>query len=145
MRQKQNSSTQRLRSALLSQAIRGPIAISLGAIAGALSRYYLTLEVSQWLGTAFPLGTFLVNLSGAFAMGLFATLTLERTIILPELRLMIAVGFLGSFTTFSSYELESEQLLVTRSLTVTSLYWLGSAILGVICLELGTYLARRLP
>jgi CrcB protein len=125
-------------------AVRVPLAISLGAIAGALSRYYLTLGFSQWLGTAFPFGTFVINLSGAFIMGFFATLAVERTIISPDLRLMIAVGFLGSYTTCSSYQLDAERLLMSGSWEISLLYWIGSAILGVLCLELGTYLAQRL-
>ncbi|MGA7935456.1 MAG: fluoride efflux transporter CrcB [Kovacikia sp.] len=125
--------------------VRLPLAISLGAIAGALSRYYLTLGCSQWLGTTFPFGTFVINLSGALIMGFFVTLAVERTIISPDLRLVIAVGFLGSYTTFSSYQLDTEKLLMTGSWQITLLYWSGSASLGVLCLELGTYLARRLP
>jgi len=128
-----------------SPKVRVPLAISLGAIAGALSRYYLTLGFNHWLGTTFPFGTFFINLSGAFIMGFFVTLAIERTIISPDLRLVIAVGFLGSYTTFSSYQLEAEKLLMIGQWGLTSLYWIGSAILGVVCLELGTYLARRFP
>lgn len=126
-------------------AVRLPLAISFGAIAGALTRYYLTLSFNQWLGTVFPFSTFFINLSGALVMGFFTTLALERTVISPDLRLIIAVGFLGSYTTFSSYELDAERLLITGRWAITSLYWISSAILGVLCLELGSYLARRLP
>ena len=125
--------------------VRVPLAISLGAIAGALSRYYLTLYCHQWLGTTFPFGTFFINISGAFIMGFFITFAIEKATIAPELRLAIAVGFLGSYTTFSSYQLEAERLLIGGHWQMTILYWIGSAILGVLCLELGTYLARRLP
>ncbi|HBW57318.1 MAG TPA: fluoride efflux transporter CrcB [Oscillatoriales bacterium UBA8482] len=125
--------------------LRAPLAISFGAIAGALSRYYLTLGFNQWLGTAFPFGTFFINLSGAFVMGFFTTLALERTVISPDLRLIIAVGFLGAYTTFSSYQLDAEKLLTIANLGITSLYWIGSAMFGVLCLQLGSYLARRLP
>lgn len=76
-------------------AIRAPIAISLGAIPGALSRYYVTLFFAQWLGTSFPYGTFVINITGALVMGFFVTLTLERTITSPDLRLMVAVGVFG--------------------------------------------------
>lgn len=122
---------------------RAPVAISLGAIAGALSRYYLSLGFMQWLGTAFPFGTLVVNLSGAFVMGFFTSLALERHIISSELRLIIAVGFLGSYTTFSTYQLDAEKLLAVGQWQML-LYWVGSALLGVLCLELGSYLARRL-
>jgi CrcB protein len=124
-------------------ALRNPIAISLGAIAGALSRYYLTLWFSQRFGTAFPYGTFFINLTGCFVMGFFVTLTLERVATIPlEVRLMVTTGFLGAYTTFSTYGLESLNLLRTGSYLAFSFYWAGSAILGVICVQLGVILAR---
>ncbi len=125
-------------------AIRTPIAISLGAIPGALSRYYLTKLASQWFGVAFPYGTFLINLTGALLMGFFVTFTLERSISSPDLRLLIAVGFLGSYTTFSTYALDTKTLLSTGNSQLSLFYWAGSALLGVIFLELGSWLARRL-
>jgi CrcB protein len=126
-------------------AVRVPLGISFGAVAGALSRYYLTLGFARWLGDAFPFGTFFINLSGAFVMGFFVTLAVERTVISPDIRLIIAVGFLGSYTTFSSYELEAEKLLMNENWEITLLYWIGSPILGWLCLEFGSYLARKLP
>ena len=91
---------------------RAPLAISLGAIAGALSRYYLTLWFAQRFGTAFPYGTFFINLTGCLIMGFFITFSLERVaIISPEVRLMVTTGFLGAYTTFSTYGLESNNLL----------------------------------
>ena len=139
-------SGQGIRSILhLSNAnVRVPLAISFGAIAGALSRYYLTLGFNQWLGTAFPFGTFSINLSGAFLMGFFTHLAVERSLISPNLRLLIAIGFLGSYTTFSTYELDAEKLLTVGQWQMP-LYWIGRAFLGVLCLEFGSFLARRLP
>lgn len=123
--------------------IRHIIAISLGAIAGALSRYYLTLWFSHRFGTSFPYGTFLINLTGCFAMGFFFTFALERTAtISAEVRLLIAVGFLGSYTTFSTYGLDSVLLWENRQFVITAFYWLGSAVLGVIGVQLGVILAR---
>lgn len=127
----------------LSLSVRAPIAVSLGAIAGALSRYYLTLGLTQWLGPAFPYATFTINLSGSFVMGFFATLVLEQVITSPELRLLISVGFLGSYTTFSTYALDTVSLLDTGRESAL-FYWAGSAFLGVVSLELGRFLARGL-
>jgi fluoride exporter len=133
-------------------SIRNPLAVSLGAIAGALSRYYLSLWVAKALGTAFPYATMLINLTGSFFMGLITTLILERTLLIaPEISLLITVGFLGSYTTFSSYELDAMNLLresgwqtpTTIFLAVKPIaYWLGSAILGFLCLYLGILVAR---
>jgi CrcB protein len=125
--------------------VRMPIAISFGAIAGALSRYYLSLGINQWLGTAFPFATFLINISGAFAMGFFTSLALKRNLIAPDLRLIIAVGFLGSYTTFSTYTLDLEKLVAKGNWQFTFLYWTGSTFLGLLSLEVGSYLARKLP
>jgi fluoride exporter len=123
--------------------LRQSLAISLGAIAGALSRYYLTLWFAQRLGINFPYGTFFINLSGCLAMGFFTTLAAEKVAIIPpELRLMVATGFLGAYTTFSTYGLESLALMRNGNLLTATSYWLGSAILGIICIQLGVFLAR---
>lgn len=123
--------------------IRNPIAVSLGAIAGSLSRYYIGLWLSQRLGSAFPYGTLFVNLTGSWAMGFFITLVLERSLSLPpEVRLLIAVGFLGSFTTFSSYELDTLALWRNQAGAIAFFYWAGSAVLGMVGLYLGVWMAR---
>ncbi|MEO8893732.1 MAG: fluoride efflux transporter CrcB [Coleofasciculaceae cyanobacterium] len=123
--------------------IRNAIAISFGAVAGALSRYYLTLWFVQRFGTTFPYGTFFINLTGCLMMGFFITVALERvTTIPPEIRLMVTTGFLGAYTTFSTYSLESEFLLRNRNFSGFSFYWLGSAVLGIISIQLGVILAR---
>jgi CrcB protein len=124
-------------------AVRNPLAISFGAIAGALSRYYLTSWSVQRFGTSFPYGTFFINLTGCFVMGFFTTLAVERAIaISPEVRLLVAVGFLGSYTTFSTYGLDTVALARNHQFVTASFYWLGSAILGVVCVQLGALLAR---
>jgi fluoride exporter len=131
------------RSTVLDPDIRNPIAISLGAIAGALSRYYLTLGCHQVFGTGFPYGTFLINVTGCLAMGFFVTLSAERVATLsPELRLLVTTGFLGAYTTFSTYGLDTVHLWRDRSLALAGLYWSGSAILGVLSVLLGASLAR---
>jgi fluoride exporter len=126
-------------------SFRAPLAIVLGAIPGSLSRYYITLLLTRWLGTSFPYGTFFINLTGALVMGFFVTLTLERAISSPDLRLLVAVGFLGSYTTFSTYTLDTSVLLRHGSYGLGLFYWAGSALLGIIGLEVGSLLARRLP
>jgi CrcB protein len=131
--------------AVIHPGIRAPLAISLGAIPGALSRYYLTMLFARWFGTGFPYGTFVINITGALVMGFFVTLTLERTITSPDLRLLVAVGFLGSYTTFSTYALDTSVLLKSGNYGLALFYWLGSASLGFIGLEIGSFLARKIP
>ena len=125
--------------------LRTPIAISLGAIAGALSRYYISLWLSQQFGNNFPYGTLFVNLTGCLAMGFFVTLAFEKiAMVPPEIRLIVAVGFLGSYTTFSTFKLDTVQLFNDRGVIFAALYWLGSSGLGVINVYLGAMLAQWL-
>lgn len=124
--------------------LTAPIAVSLGAVPGALSRYYVTVFCNQRLGTSFPFGTFLINLSGSLLMGFFATLAIDRVIASPQLQLLVTTGFLGSYTTFSTYALDTSILLRNRQRTKAVFYGLGSSILGAICLEVGILLAHSL-
>lgn len=124
-------------------AVRNPVAVSLGAIAGALSRYYLSLWFAQRFGTSFPYGTLFINITGCLAMGFFYTIALERiAIISPEVRLMVAVGFLGAYTTFSTYALDTVTLLSNRSFTAAGFYAISSVFIGIISIQLGVILAR---
>lgn len=125
--------------------MREAIAISLGAIAGSLSRYYFGVWLSRQIPGTFPYDTLLVNLTGCLAMGFFFTVATERVpAISSELRLLVAVGFLGSYTTFSTFSLDTLRLFASRNLFVALGYWLGSAGLGVVGVQLGSVLARLL-
>jgi CrcB protein len=122
---------------------RVPIAISFGAVGGALSRYYITLWFADRFSVAFPYATFFINLTGCLGMGFFITLASERVVMIPlEVRLMVTTGFLGAYTTFSTYGLETNVLWRDRSYSVALFYWAGSAILGVIAVQLGIIIAR---
>ncbi len=129
---------------MLSPAVRTPIAIALGAIAGALSRYYLRLWLNPWLGTVFPSSTLIINLTGCFGMGVLVALFLySNSQIHPDLRVLLTTGFLGSYTTFSSYALETATLLQQQHIPSALLYWVGSAGLGLLSLSLGMALTKR--
>jgi CrcB protein len=86
------------------------LAIAAGGAAGAVSRWLLASGVHRWLGREFPWGTLAVNVSGSFAMGLVALLLVERLALGPAWRAGILVGFLGAFTTFSTFALETVEL-----------------------------------
>ncbi|MBP0001701.1 MAG: fluoride efflux transporter CrcB [Cyanobacteria bacterium SID2] len=129
---------------MLQPEFRNPIAVSLGAIAGALCRYYTGLWLTRW-GTHFPFGTLFVNLTGSLLMGLFVTSVVERGLnVSPEIRILVAVGFLGSYTTFSSYELDTVNLIRSGRSWLAMGYWLGSAAFGIVGVQLGIILARWL-
>ncbi|PLZ99680.1 camphor resistance protein CrcB [Fischerella thermalis CCMEE 5268] len=128
---------------LQNPAVRTFFGISIGAIAGALSRYYLGLWFTQIFGTEFPYSTLIINVSGCFVMGFFTTLALGRLIAIhPDIRLLVTTGFLGSYTTFSTYELDTAKLFQERNLEVDLVYWLSSAVLTLLSLLLGNALAE---
>lgn len=83
--------------------------IALGSAAGGVSRHAVSLYTARWIGEHFPFGTLLVNLSGCFIIGLFATLTdpSGRWMVSPHGRLFFMTGFLGGYTTFSSFSLQT--------------------------------------
>jgi CrcB protein len=131
--------SQTLHESFTSESLRAPIAVSLGAVPGALSRYYLTLKAAQ-IGTSFPYGTFMINLTGSFCIGIASTL-LSKWIAIPELQWLVIVGFLGAYTTFSTYALDTSNLLRAGDRKAALFYWLSSPVLGLICVELGIHLA----
>ncbi len=88
-------------------ALREYLWVSLGGIFGACARYFLSRLTARLVGTSFPWGTLFINLSGSFILGLFLVYTTEKAFVDPRWRLMIAIGFCGAFTTFSSYAFES--------------------------------------
>jgi CrcB protein len=83
------------------------LAIAIGGSAGAVSRFWMSNATYQWLGSNFPYGTLAVNLLGSLLMGFLSVLLLQRLEISEEVRLGITTGFLGSFTTFSTFALDS--------------------------------------
>ncbi|HEY6370681.1 MAG TPA: fluoride efflux transporter CrcB [Candidatus Sulfotelmatobacter sp.] len=83
------------------------LAISVAAIVGANFRYFLSRLAAREFGPVFPVGTLIINIVGSFIVGFFVIWTTERVLVDPRWRLMVVVGFCGSFTTFSSYAFES--------------------------------------
>lgn len=116
--------------------------ISLGAVLGANCRYWLGGWAVQRFGAAFPYGNLIINLSGSFILGLFMVLVTDRFMVDPHLRLLVAIGFLGSYTTFSSYTYESVSLVLSGQLWLGLLNLFGSSLLGGLATLLGIWLGR---
>jgi CrcB protein len=114
--------------------------VFVGGGVGSVARYLLATAVQRNAPEGFPLGTFLVNLIGCFAIGVVGALGLERAALSPEARTFLMVGIIGGFTTFSSFAWETLGLLSVRDLARTALYVGGSVVLGL----LGTVLGRAL-
>ena len=104
------------------------LAIALGGALGAVVRFGVSLGVYRLAGREFPWGTLAVNGLGSFVMGLLFVLLLERGALAPELRAAVLVGFLGSFTTFSTFSLET-LALVEQGEPVRALLNVGASVL----------------
>lgn len=118
--------------------------VAIGAIFGALSRFYIVELINSIFGQEWGfVGTFFVNLSGCLVIAYIFTMVKENIrIIAPELGLMIATGFCGSYTTFSTYSLEVNKFLEQGNVTFGLIYWLGSVLGGMMALKIGVILAR---
>lgn len=116
--------------------------IALTGALGASARYWLSGAVCSLMGRDFPWGTAVVNVLGCFLFGLVWVLAEERNIIPAHLRIIILVGFMGSFTTFSTYVFESNALVQDAQWFKLGLNLLGQNILGIAALYLG-YLSGR--
>jgi len=114
-----------------------------GAGLGGMLRYAAGLWIMERLGGRFPSGTFFVNLSGSFLVGLIMTLLTERFDPHPNWRLFLVVGVLGGYTTFSSFEYEAFQAVRTGERWMGLLYVSGSVVFGYLAVWLGTILATR--
>ena len=116
--------------------------IAIFGLLGVFSRYYLGLGISKVLPPPFPYGTFLINITGAFVIGVIHVLGVERASMSPDLRIGVMVGFLGGYTTFSSYCLEMARLTEEAEFTYAAIYFLLSPVLGYLAALLGMVLTR---
>ncbi|MGA3026944.1 MAG: fluoride efflux transporter CrcB [Bryobacteraceae bacterium] len=114
-----------------------------GGGAGSLARYVASTAIMQRFGGAFPLGTFVVNITGSFLIGLLMTLFTERLDWNHTWRLLLVTGFLGGYTTFSSFEYESLQALRQGAKWAGLFNVVGSVVAGYVAVWLGAALAER--
>lgn len=120
------------------------LAVSLGGVLGANARFLVTLYVAERLGTAFPYGTLIINVTGSLVIGFFLTLATERLSLDPLWRLFFATGFLGAYTTFSSYTFEAAQLARDGAYGLAFVYLFGSVLAGMIGVFVGIIAAEQL-
>jgi fluoride exporter len=116
--------------------------ISLGAVLGANARYWLGGWAAERFGTTFPYGTLIINVTGSLVLGFFFTLVTERFLVDPRWRLFVAIGFLGAYTTFSTYTYESMNLLLNGQIRLGLLNLFGSSVLGAAAMLAGILLGK---
>ena len=118
--------------------------IALGAVVGASARYFLSGFIARLLPSSFPYGTLIINITGSLLLGFFLVWTSQRVLIDPRWRLLIAIGFCGSYTTFSSYAFETVALIEQGQWQLVGLNVVGSNLLCLVSVLAGAALARWL-
>jgi CrcB protein len=118
--------------------------IGIGGFVGAVARYGMAVWIGQRWGRSFPLGTFIINVTGSFLIGLLMTLMAERFTENPQWRLLLVVGFLGAYTTFSTFEYETGALLTDGEWLFACLNVVLSVVVGFIALKLGEVIAKSI-
>jgi fluoride exporter len=124
--------------------VRTIVAIAIAGALGALARYGVDGFVSRRLLGAFPWGTFVVNITGAFVLGLLMTLMTEQLSTAPWLRSALTIGLLGAYTTFSTLSYETYRLLEDGAVGLAAANMLGSMAAGLFAVYLGVVAARAL-
>jgi len=117
--------------------------VVIGGGTGALARYVAASAIMTRFGGKFPLGTLVINVTGSFLIGFLMTILTERFKLDPNWRLLLVVGFLGGYTTFSSFEWETYSSVREGGLWTGMLNVVSSVMLGYVAVTLGSMLARR--
>jgi CrcB protein len=120
------------------------LAIAAGGSIGAVMRYVMSTGIHNWLGRGFPYGTLVVNVLGSLLMGLLYELFLQRLSVSPEVRGVLLVGFLGAFTTFSTFSIETINLVEQGYLLKAVTNILASVILCILAAWCGMQVVRQL-
>lgn len=117
------------------------LAVGMGGFLGAVSRYWIS-GLAQRMSDKFHYGTLSVNLLGSFALGLLATLFLEKIVVSQELRLFLFVGLLGAFTTYSTFSFETMNLMRSSEWTLAGVNILTNVVGTLIAVWTGVYIAK---
>jgi fluoride exporter len=118
--------------------------VGIGGFLGAIARFWVGGYISNRMGTKFPYGTFFINCSGSFLIGFIITLLAERTHWSPNWRYLIPVGFIGAYTTFSTFEYETLRSLQDGEFLAAGLNVVLSVVLGFIAVWLGVIVGRTI-
>jgi CrcB protein len=118
--------------------------ISLGAVAGANLRYAVNRMAAHYISSSLPYGTLLVNVTGSFVIGVFLVWITERVLADPHWRFIVAVGFCGSYTTFSSYAYETLQMVEQGHYSLACANFLANNVVCLVAVLAGAVVARAL-
>jgi CrcB protein len=116
--------------------------IALGGALGSIARYWVGSTIAGRLGTRFPYGTFVINITACLIIGFSLTYLGKRVGLSPAWRYLVPVGFIGAYSTFSTYEWETLSTLRAGAFAMAGLYAIGSLVLGLVATWCGALLAE---
>jgi CrcB protein len=119
-------------------------AVGVGGFVGSIARFWLSTYIGQRMGTRFPYGTFLVNISGSFLIGMVMTILAERTQLSPTWRYLVPIGFIGGYTTFSTFEFETLRAIQDGQFTIGLLNVVLSVVLGFAMVWTGAMVGKAI-
>ena len=132
-----------LANKVLVEVLSKIVSVAVGGAFGAVARYLINISPAANVFEKFPFPTFLINISGSFLIGFLLILLTDRIVINDNVRMAIIVGFLGAFTTFSTFEMEIFGLIRERYFVTAFLYLFLSIFVGFVGLLGGVELAKR--
>ncbi|MCX8083658.1 MAG: fluoride efflux transporter CrcB [Calditerrivibrio sp.] len=116
--------------------------IGIGGFLGSIARYLVSKYSNILLGDRVPLGTVIVNVTGSFVLGFLYVLSIEKLAVSEHFRLFLGVGFLGAYTTFSTFSVEFVNLLAEGVYFSAFVYWVLNVVVSIVAALVGIYLAR---
>ena len=120
------------------------INLIIGGAVGSIARYLLAGSVYRIMGTGFPYGTLIVNISGCFLLGLLAALTDKKFILGPDAKVLLMIGFCGAFTTFSTFIFETDALVRNGQVLRAFTNIFASVILGYLLFRVGNFIGEAI-
>lgn len=120
------------------------VTIAIGGILGCWARYAMTNSVQAWLGRGFPYATLSINIAACLLIGFLFTITVERIVVVPTIRLGLLTGFIGGFSTFSTFAMETFLLAEQGAWGRSALYVFLSLLLGLAATAAGVFAARAI-
>ena len=120
------------------------ILVGVGGFFGAVTRYLVDRRVTGWTGGTLPWGTFAINITGSFLVGLLFALIVERAALSAQLRAPLMIGFLGAYTTFSTLMLESWRMVEDGAWQIAIVNIGGSILIGMVAVVAGVLIGRAI-
>ncbi len=121
------------------------VMVGVGGFIGAIARFWVASFVGARMGTRFPYGTFIINISGSFLIGFIVTLLTAKAHLSPNWRYLIPVGFIGAYTTFSTFEFETLRTIQDGQFVIAALNVVLSVVLGFMAVWAGAVAGRAVP